>query len=302
MSFGEGHPGTVSKTRAIVLVFGASLFCLTAGWAGAVLCAEERRISANSAGEPAPPTDDNAPSFASLSGQRDAVSIDRPLAPGDLAAIILADRRATTCSDALIRAQWQQDYVPQNRFLEAAHFDNCQIDASFQYMREQYARANAAASSGDVFKALRHLGYVLHSVQDFYAHTNFVELAAERWPQFTALPTQVLWEEHLNESLEELRPHLLSGLWGWERIWPSDRCPQGTPTHGNLNKDSADSARGQTLIRSWGMTHYRAALELTKASMKKLLRDMMRRNNWSQVVAACGTSYGFGLRGDAREE
>jgi len=51
--------------------------------------------------------------------------------------------------------QWEQDIA--HPLQATAHFDSCQIDASLQYLRTEYETADAAASRGDVFIALRHL-------------------------------------------------------------------------------------------------------------------------------------------------
>lgn len=284
----------------MTLVANAFSLFLMAGWPGSAPHADELKRASDVSSELAFQEEGEAPTFVSLAGQRAAVSIDASLAPSDLARIIEEDPRATQCTDALIRAQWQQNFA--NRLLAAAHFDNCQIDASLRYMREEYAKANEFAESRDVFSALRHLGHVLHSIQDFYGHTNFVELASERYPKFASLVPLVLWDESNTGELKRLRPELVSGRSFKEALWDSGLCPKGTPTYKFMNKDSPDTKRGKEPILSWRMTHYRAALELTEMSARKLLRETMKSPAWSAVVKECGSTYGFGLRGDVREE
>jgi hypothetical protein len=279
---------TASHSAAAFIVF-VLISCAVTGWT----IAKGQERSAESA-------DDQSPRFASLPGQRAAISIDPTLTPEDLATIIESDPRATQCSDALIRAQWQQDIA---RPLQAsAHFDSCEIDASLQYLKTEYESADSAASSGDVFSALRHLGHVLHSVVDFYAHTNFVELSAKRWPRFSEVRTPILWDRSIDAVLNEFKPELLSGRAFGAKLLGSSRCREDGPTHSAMNKDSPTSERGSTLIPGWGMTHYRATFELTKASGLKLLRDTLKRPSWSAIVKQCGTTYGFALHADVREE
>src|SRR5262245_57474238 len=274
---------------ALVLTVMVSISCTVTGWTSSIAYAQE------------PPTASaDGPRFVSLPGQRAAITIDPTLTAEDLAAIIEADPRATRCSDALIRAQWQQDIA--HPLQAAAHFDSCQIDASLQYLQTEYETADAAASSGDVFTALRHLGHVLHSVVDFYAHTNFVEVATERWPRFSEVPTLILWDRSVDSVLNEFKPRLLSGQFFGNMLSGSSLCREGGPSHSAMNKDSPTSERGRTPIPAWGMTHYRATFERTKVSSLKLLRDTLKRPSWSAVVKQCGTTYGFGLRADVRKE
>jgi hypothetical protein len=88
----------------------------------------------------------------------------------------------------LRRALYLQDTVHQ--FESKAHFDNCDFDSSITNIgalleeTERYVeRASAANRSGvkedvqsTIGSAFFSLGQAMHAVQDFYAHTNYVEL------------------------------------------------------------------------------------------------------------------------------
>jgi hypothetical protein len=228
------------------------------------------------------------------------VSTDSALTDEDLAKLVDGDAKARSCTDAVIRAHWQQDIA---KLLSAeAHFDNCKIDASIAYLRAEYAQADAAAAAGNVDVALRHLGHVIHSVEDFFAHTNFVELSAERFDTPTAVPVLVLWSPSSNAVLAPFKPRLVSGRIFAEALVDSGACPPDTPRHGAMNKDSPTSERGATFVERWHMSYYRATVELTHRACAKLLRETLQRPTWAAVRGACGTTFGFSLKVDYRAE
>ena len=88
----------------------------------------------------------------------------------------------------LRRALDVQDIVHQ--FESKAHFDNCDFDSAMAYISslldeagQHVGKASAAKQSGikaEVEGAVRNaffaLGQAMHAVQDFDAHTNYVEL------------------------------------------------------------------------------------------------------------------------------
>lgn len=55
------------------------------------------------------------------------------------------------------------------------HFDNCRFKAGIRYIEAQYSLAVSQANR-DSRKALKAFGRVIHTVQDFYAHSNWIEL------------------------------------------------------------------------------------------------------------------------------
>ncbi|HWO18203.1 MAG TPA: hemopexin repeat-containing protein [Kofleriaceae bacterium] len=71
---------------------------------------------------------------------------------------------------------------------------------------------------------LDHLGFVLHATEDFYSHSNWVETHA--WGDLADLdgPKPTGW---------------YSGTWDGNA---PKRCPAGTPSHDEMNKDSATSS------------------------------------------------------------
>lgn len=56
-----------------------------------------------------------------------------------------------------------------------AHFDNEQFSKGARRLRDRFALATSAARSGNFRESRAQIGRCLHAIQDFYAHSNFVE-------------------------------------------------------------------------------------------------------------------------------
>lgn len=57
----------------------------------------------------------------------------------------------------------------------AYHNDNCQLERSFASVRSRYDEAVAYVGAGDYDGAARVFGTILHTTQDFYAHSDWIE-------------------------------------------------------------------------------------------------------------------------------
>jgi hypothetical protein len=55
------------------------------------------------------------------------------------------------------------------------HVDNCQLVASFASIRERYDETVSYIGQGKYDEAIQVFGTILHTVQDFYAHSNWVD-------------------------------------------------------------------------------------------------------------------------------
>ncbi len=56
------------------------------------------------------------------------------------------------------------------------HFDDCEFDGGAAYIDFRYRRARESLTSNRPFGAAFHFGNALHPVQDFYSHSNWVEI------------------------------------------------------------------------------------------------------------------------------
>jgi hypothetical protein len=63
------------------------------------------------------------------------------------------------------------------------HFDDCEFDGSVAFIRDRYADARRALERNDPFDATDAFGDALHPAQDFYAHSNWVEMGYPRGSQ-----------------------------------------------------------------------------------------------------------------------
>jgi len=115
------------------------------------------------------------------------------------------------------------------------HFDNCAFPDGIEYIAGQW---DLIREIGDPYstESLGAFGQLLHTVQDFYAHSNWIELHTNQSP----IP---VWDL----VLSSLPPEIVSGTWF---IGHPKRCAAGAPTHAQLNKDSADSAEGSKIVPS----------------------------------------------------
>lgn len=78
--------------------------------------------------------------------------------------------------DTLIRANWSQDAVP-GLFDEVRHYTGDTREKAPAYIDEEFARIAELAPQPDRVTELRQaFGRITHTTQDFYAHTNYVDL------------------------------------------------------------------------------------------------------------------------------
>lgn len=141
------------------------------------------------------------------------------------------------------------------------HFDNCTFPEgvdrinSFWLLIEKEGQINPTT--------LGAFGMLLHTVQDFYAHSNWVELNADRSP----VP---VW----NLEIASLPREIVTGTWF---LGHPKKCHSGAPSHDQLNKDSPKSKEGRKAIESGpnaGQTlfalAYDAALWATRIQYERL--------------------------------
>ena len=138
-----------------------------------------------------------------------------------------------------------------HQFESKAHFDNCDFDQAVAYIDSllfevdvHVAAAKAAKEKNDkaafnvyMLKAFFALGQALHGVQDFYAHTNYVELSVGEVTTETDIGIVSPWTQSGKNKIKELSAKgLVSGyvFWGVPQ-----KCPQGSLSHADMAKDKA---------------------------------------------------------------
>lgn len=182
------------------------------------------------------------------------------------------------------------------------HFDNLfdpwDVDIYWYILKEN--AKDALTKLGDPIDRLFLIGIVLHAVQDFYSHSNWVEL----WDQYfdekafcpLCFPT---WDEAatshdsdvqnwFNMILDMILDEFLhTGAYKAKEV-----PPWAEETHDDLNKDAPNSARGQIVSRSYpgcGTTYFEVALAVaTKATREWLERfkSWLSPDDWDTLLSA----------------
>jgi hypothetical protein len=76
----------------------------------------------------------------------------------------------------IIEANIQVDSLPNLLGHEELHFDNNAFDRSRSYIEQQRAFIRPALADGQTRRAWEAFGRLTHTAQDFYAHSNYVDL------------------------------------------------------------------------------------------------------------------------------
>ncbi len=63
------------------------------------------------------------------------------------------------------------------------HFDDNAFEQSYAYIEEQRALTISALMANDVFSAWSAFGRLTHTAQDFYSHSNYIDLWLSRYPK-----------------------------------------------------------------------------------------------------------------------
>jgi hypothetical protein len=198
---------------------------------------------------------------------------------------------ARACSRELVSAQWYQDAV--NALTSAAHFDNCAFRTGRAYIRDRLAAAHAAAVAGDEETAAFDVGQALHGVQDFYAHSNYLELAASSGLPLDRVAVVRLWDRDDHTLDDVLGQGLISGTW-----ITTSSCPAGTPTHAELNKDADTPGTHGAAWTRWDRTWFEASYSVARRATAAFLADA-----WTEtpgLEAYCGPIVAVDVLGDDR--
>ncbi len=102
--------------------------------------------------------------------------------------LALEDKFSSRALEKIITANVYQDRVRGQIGHDEYHFDNNAFEKSYAYLEAQRALTISALVASDVFSAWSAFGRLTHSAQDFYAHSNYVDLWLVRQPE-RARPT-----------------------------------------------------------------------------------------------------------------
>ncbi len=196
----------------------------------------------------------------------------------------------------LHKAMYLQDTYHQ--FQSKAHFDNCDFEAAMNYIDELVKEADKFIESAgkkqdvevDVKKAFFSLGQALHAIQDFYAHSNYVELMRANYTDYRKIPRILVWTvEGQQMVLDWKTKGLFSGFvsWGFPK-----KCDEGVPEHADLAKDSAKTKSGMIKVKEWeNLTQYEVALYLAQRASYDFIKFAFTR--WPLLKDKCGNVMAF---------
>ena len=88
----------------------------------------------------------------------------------------LKDIFSPTALEKISKANVYQDRVAAQFGHDEYHFDNNAFEKSYTYIEEQRALAISSLQKNDAPAAWSAFGRLTHTAQDFYAHTNYVDL------------------------------------------------------------------------------------------------------------------------------
>ena len=93
----------------------------------------------------------------------------------------LGDRFSPRAMSAIAYANVNQDRLSGQFGHDEFHFDNNAFEKTYAYIEEQRALTVSALQKTDVLSAWSAFGRMTHTLQDFYAHSNYITLWLARF-------------------------------------------------------------------------------------------------------------------------
>ncbi len=92
--------------------------------------------------------------------------------------------------EVIVRANAAQDGLRYQLGHDRFHFDSNQFDQSYAYIEEQRALVRASLQRGDAQSAWQAFGRMIHTAQDFYAHSDYIPRWLSRFNGGTPPPSE----------------------------------------------------------------------------------------------------------------
>jgi hypothetical protein len=93
--------------------------------------------------------------------------------------------------EVIIAANRKQDALSAQIGHDEYHFDNNAIDEGYRYIKEQRGFVIASLLSPGVLSAWIAFGRLIHTAQDFYAHTNYVPMWLDQFDDAPPAPPEI---------------------------------------------------------------------------------------------------------------
>ncbi|XP_076138630.1 von Willebrand factor A domain-containing protein 7 [Alosa pseudoharengus] len=209
----------------------------------------------------------------------------------------------------VVRANAEMDFLSATRSDPIYHFDSERVDAATEMLREFWNQSVLLAKAREYQGARHNLGQLFHSLQDFYSHSNWVEMGQKTIyqhlldPKATAIPTasediHTCEECHLptckNNILKVMHnpkfPLLTTGYFSDYPMKPPGKCSHGgildssrhQGARGGINKDSTSP-----FFSPHHYLHAEAAKLATMATLMVLrdLRDIVEPKSFLRLFS-----------------
>ena len=178
----------------------------------------------------------------------------------------LSERFSPPALDAILAANIKQDDLLTGQIgHDEYHYDNSKIVASDRYLEDQRIQTLAALQNNDQPSAWAAFGRLTHTAQDFYAHSNYVDLwlahvdgkAPPPPPQIDPLVDELIHNPNLRSGKLYYPLEVLSFVPGVKRFvipfLPKD-------SHAHMNLDSP--ARGKRFKYAFEAAVKRTVIEI----------------------------------------
>ena len=160
--------------------------------------------------------------------------------------------------------QFGHDYI---------HFDSNAFPEGFEYISQQIRLLETSISDDEMEQAWHSLGRILHSWQDFYSHSNYVEL----WIQKTEnpKPEEIDWDDQEIINSSNLQSGKNYGIIEFIALLPgiSSLVKPFMPadSHAKMNLDGPNSGP------AFGYAYIAAKMK-TKEVVEQIIDRLMRQN------------------------
>jgi len=185
----------------------------------------------------------------------------------------------------IIQANITQDNLSGQIGHPEFHYDDCAFKAGDSYILELRIHIQSAIISGEKIAAWQYFGRLTHASQDYYSHSNYINLWADR--RENANKESITAADIVLPSIME-DPCLVSGRFyaPWELItflpWVGKKLARFFPddSHARLNKDSPNRSKLFPIVYQAAVLRtiyeYNEVIKLLKPKEQALFRDLVK--------------------------
>ncbi|HKG53333.1 MAG TPA: hypothetical protein VKB04_03675 [Anaerolineales bacterium] len=119
----------------------------------------------------------------------------------EMTRLAIGEQFSPNAFEKIIEANLYQDRLLGQIGHDEYHFDGNKFEKSYAYVEEQRALTVSSLRTNDALSAWSAFGRLTHAVQDFYAHSNYVDLRLSCQPHGTVLTPS---------EIDPIDPHLIN--------------------------------------------------------------------------------------------